>query len=753
MIYRFVIVTFALAASAASAAPPMVPGADRLGDDAAVLRGLVLLGELNCASCHDAGEKKSLIDTKAAPDLSQVGSRVDSEYLRRFIANPHTVKPGTTMPDVLAGPGMTRGKREDAAESLTHFLKSLSPAPFEPTAVDAKAVKRGETLFNSVGCTACHNPRLRDGRESRKNGSVPMGAIHEKYSTKSLAAFLVNPLKARPSGRMPGMNLSGWEAHDIAQYLMQRRVDRTAKPFNLDPDRLRAGKRYFSQFGCANCHKLDAAPPNKAHQPLAELNASAGCLAGRSGPSFDLSQSQRDSIAAALAAESIKLTPAQRIDHTLLTHNCVACHERGELGGVTPERDAFFKTGDPNLGPQGRIPPPLTDIGAKLNRKSLDTVMRTGEKVRPYLTTRMPVFGSDNVGHLVDAFIAADSIDPAPKVEPGDAKETIKIGRELVGNKGLNCIACHTFKGKRATEMAGIDLTETATRLNRDWFYAYLVSPQRFHPQTIMPTFWPGGKSVRPKILDGHTDKQIDAIWTYLSEGPNAPDPPGLIRESLELTVGDEAVMLRRQYHGVGKRGIGVGYPNKLNLVFDAEQIRLAHIWKNRFIDAGGVWRGQGSGSPGIIGDARLAMPQGSAFAPDADLEKFTDKPARDLGIRFKGYELDAKRRPTFFYVIGKIKVSDTFIDVSAEGDRPAYFKRTIVFDAPGDAESIAMRLAEGKTITAGDNGTFLIDKLTIKASGLGATKIVKLEKTQQLRAIVPLNPLLGKTVVIEYHW
>lgn len=745
MIYRSVIVAIALAASAASAAHPAVPGVDRLPDDVTVLRGLILLGELNCVSCHDAGEKNSLIETKTAPDLSQVGSRVDANYLRRFIADPHKAKPGTTMPDVLGD------NRNEVAESITHYLKSIADAPFETTALEAKAARRGETLFNSIGCVACHNPRLRDGAESSKNGSVPMGPIHEKYSTKSLAAFLVDPLKVRPSGRMPSLNLSGWEAHDIAQYLMQRRGDRKAKPFTPDADRVKAGKRYYAQFGCASCHQLDGVAPAKTHQPLAELEFDSGCLAGRSGPSFDLTEAQRDSIAAALGAKSIKLTAEQKIDHTLVSLNCVACHARGELGGVTDRRDALFKTGDPNLGPQGRIPPPLTGVGAKLNRKSLDAVLRTGEKVRPYLTTRMPVFGSKNVDHLVGAFIATDSLEPAPKVEPGDAKETIKIARELVGSKGLNCIACHTFKGRRATEMAGIDLTHTATRLNRDWFYAYLISPQRFHPQTIMPTFWPGGKSVRPIILDGHTEKQIDAIWTYLSEGPNAPDPPGLVRESLEITVGDEAVMLRRQYRDVGKRGIGVGYPNKLNLVFDAEQIRLAHIWKNRFIDAGGVWRGQGSGSPGMLGDDRLAMPQGSAFATVANLEKFPDKPARDLSIRFKGYELDAKRRPTFFYAIGKIKVADTFTDVPAAGDRPAYFKRTIVLDVPKGAPPLAMRLAEGKTIAEAD-GAFSIDKLKLTLAGFGATKIVKLEKTQQLRADVPLKP--GKnTLVIEYRW
>ena len=48
------------------------------------------------------------------------------------------------------------------------------------------------------------------------------------------------------------------------------------------------------------------------------------------------------------------------------------------------------------------------------------------------------------------------------------------------------------------------------------------------------------------------------------------------IIEPIELLATDEAVMLRRSYPGIGKRGIGVGYPNQVNLAFDAEQMRLA---------------------------------------------------------------------------------------------------------------------------------------------------------------------------------
>ena len=60
--------------------------------------------------------------------------------------------------------------------------------------------------------------------------------------------------------------------------------------------------------------------------------------------------------------------------------------------------------------------------------------------------------------------------------------------------------------------------------------------------------------------------------------------------------------MLRRSYEGIGKRGIGVGYPGGVNLAFDAEQMRLAMIWKGKFVDPSGAWYGQGNGNVRAMG-------------------------------------------------------------------------------------------------------------------------------------------------------
>src|SRR5436189_2202563 len=90
--------------SRAEDAPPRVLGFERMhaaaGSDA-IAAGQLLLGELNCTSCHQADPSLStVIQRKPAPILDTVCSRVKPQYLMKFLADPQATKPATTMPNV-----------------------------------------------------------------------------------------------------------------------------------------------------------------------------------------------------------------------------------------------------------------------------------------------------------------------------------------------------------------------------------------------------------------------------------------------------------------------------------------------------------------------------------------------------------------------------------------------------------------------------------------------------------------------------
>src|SRR5207237_1507830 len=106
----------------------------------------------------------------------------------------------------------------------------------------------------------------------------------------------------------------------------------------------------------------------------------------------------------------------------------------------------------------------------------------------------------------------------------------------------------------------------------------------------------------------GTVNGQIAGMWTYLADGDKAVFPVGLVTGKIELIAFDEAVIYRNFIDGAGTRAIGVGYPEKLNLAFDANNVRLAMLWHGGFIDAARHWTARGAGVERPLGANRLTL-------------------------------------------------------------------------------------------------------------------------------------------------
>ena len=625
--------------------------------------GRMLIAELRCSACHTRKGASPALD-RAAPDLSDVGSRVSPEFLRRFIAAPASAHAGTTMPDLLAAePADQRAK---IAEALTHFLVSQSPHKFVLRPIDDKELVEGKALFHSVGCVACHSPRDVTGKEVTHDGVVELGHVGAKYSPASLSDFLFQPTRVRPSGRMPDMKLTPAEANAVASYLLGK-GDAEVTPFQPQEKLVSLGKEHFRRLNCSACHNLGEIPAAKPVSELETSDATHGCLADKrsNAPWYDLSDGQRKAIRAALSKKADPPSVEIRLAMSLVAFNCTACHTRDDYGGIMADRNAHFTSDEKELGDDGRIPPPLKLVGAKLKMVAMKKVLFDGDGVRPYMMTRMPQFGEPNLRHLPDLFAMLDAVKPVafslPKsegrteMENAREREMRAAGRELVGDKGLNCVACHTFNGKKPSK-AGIELLTTNERLQPDWFYHFVRDPSAFRPRTIMPTSWPEGKAVHDRILKGDTDRQIEAIWYYLSLGTSAPDPSGVRGTETKLTVTDSARTYRGRSKVAGFRGIAVGFSEKLSYAFNAETGTLSAIWPGEFVrvDRGG----QGSGGFHPLGRV-VALPQDVSFHALKDetaawpLRPVMTKQApenpdplypKNLGYQFKGYELDVRR-------------------------------------------------------------------------------------------------------------
>ncbi|MBW8885395.1 MAG: c-type cytochrome, partial [Planctomycetia bacterium] len=448
--------------------------------------------------------------------------------------------------------------------------------------------------------------------------------------------------------------------------------------FEVNLTKAAKGRELFASLGCAACHtlKIDGSPvaAKNTAPPLAQLTSSRGCLEPQSKktPRYALSNGQRSALAAAIAATRSPnkgLSADEQVERTLIRFNCIACHDRNKLGGVVAARDKFFMSDMPEMGDEGRLPPSLTGVGAKLTTDWLKTLFEHGAKDRPYMLTRMPKFGLSNVGSLATALEKGDAAlaNPAPAivVDPNDEKRTKAGGRRLVGSQGFSCIKCHTFAGQRSS---GIQ-----------------------------------------NVLDGTPAGQIAAIWTYLSDGDKAIYPVGLVTGKMELIAFDEAVIYRNFLEGAGPRAIGVGYPEKLNLAFDADSGRLTMLWHGGFIDAARHWSARGAGFEKPLGDNVLHLPAGPPLALLADAR--TDWPAgaaKDFGFQFGGYRLGPKQQPTFLYSWQGVKIEDTPRPIGR--DDLFTMHRTLRFSAPGPPTNAWFRAIVADQIDVQDAQSFKIE-------------------------------------------
>ncbi|MGE3311638.1 MAG: hypothetical protein AB7O66_16855 [Limisphaerales bacterium] len=723
---------------------PFVAGLARRPALPEAAAGAVLLTELGCTACHAPPGQSPALRPKPGPDLSEIGSRVAAGHLRRFVAEPTLTNPGTTMPDVLRHlPGP---ERDAVATAITHYLATLGDGRFTDSAPTPEAVDRGRSLYHSVGCVACHAPE-----ESSPPDSIPLGPLPEKYSVSSLTRFLEDPLSIRPGARMPDLKLDHFEAEAIASYLLRGRtgVPRVVEPAP-DVQLLGRGREEFVKHRCGACHEIGNRESPVGSLPLNQLRPDRGCLSRETGPwpAYDLSETQRDAIRSALRASEGPLDAEGEVlvDLTVTRLNCLACHTLGERGGVPPERDAFFTGRDENLGDQGRLPPPLTGVGAKLRPKSLRDVLVNGSGVRPYLHTRMPRFGAANTEFLVDALRRIEPPIPPPSLDGELSARPHEIGRELAGSKGFNCVSCHTFRGQSAAAIRGLDLMTMAERLEEGWFHRYLANPQRFSPLTIMPEFWPGKVSPLSDVLGGDPDRQRDALWKFLARGPEAGEPRGLILEPLVVAVADEAVILRRAFPGIGKRGIGVGYPKGIHLAFDAERMRLGSVWSGGFIEASALWRGQGAGQARPLGRDVVQFPVGPAFAvlPSSDAPWPTNTIERPDGHAFRGYSLDSVRRPTFRYQLGPLRVEDQFLDRANPAGK-VYLERTLGFPSGPPPPGWHFRVAADPRMERRAANTYAV----------GGNLVVVLPNAGIVRDVAGVRELLLPVTgafTVEYH-
>ena len=762
-------------------------------DRAAVARGEKLYHRVGCVACH--APQNTTADTKPVSPLPSIGEKWSLDGLRQFLRDPLASRPSGRMPamplseteaaDVahyllrdttVSSPlevALYRGRVRSFEEFDT--VELLRTGPTTGFTLDAMGRERGYALrftgwlrvdqpgdyIFHLNATGASRLSIRErwvlGEDSWDQASI------SGTTTRRLAAGW-HPLivdYVQRGSREPALKLE-WEGPGVAREVIPASRLRSGPaevkepaPFVVDAAKAAEGRKLYATLGCAACH--DAAAPARAQLPLTALRLTRGCLAEQPAgpaPDYHLDGSQRNALQQALTSlnrtDLPAPTPQQRVAHTMATFKCGACHVRDGAGGVAPERDAFFTSNGEDIGDEGRLPPRLDEVGDRLRPAWLHRVLTEGASVRPYLDTRMPQYGAANVGHLAALFVALDRRAQPVPAAPDARSVQLQAGRTIAGTDGLACIACHRFNRQPAQTLSVIDLATTTERLNQDWFNRFLLDPSRTHPNTRMPAFWPRGVSSLPSVLGGDTERQHAALWTYLSDGSRAKFPEGLNRENVELIVGGDPVVYRGKLWEAGFRAIAVGYPGQLNTAFDAEQMRLALLWRGRFLNAGPHWTVQGMGQIRPLENNVVVFPPGPALAalPDANAP-WPAEAGRPAGFQFRGTQLDAQKRPTLLYSLRGVSVEDFMNPVETAGK--AGLRRTLTLTGPFP-DGLYFRVAAGK-ITPGPANTWrLDDALTIRVTGGGQAFTRGTADRREL--LIPVRSAsASQQLEIEYVW
>jgi cytochrome c551/c552 len=625
--------------------PAYVAGYTRLPATSAEA-GDVLLSELSCLACHSEESKlPPTLQWKAGPTIGGAGDRLRAEYVREFLTHPSATKPGTTMPDLLAG--QPEAKRAELADDLTNFLMQLRGDASAPANLPGDQEK-GRELYQSIGCVACHS-------------TVPLVRLADKYAPGQLAQFLTHPLDVRPAGRMPDLHLSAQEATDLAAFLApQPPANKT--PFVLDPTKAARGAQAFQSLGCIACHGGGG-----NSKPLRALQPDNGCLAEapKSGvPHYPLSPDQRTALRAAIKARSAAPTAGALARRLMLQRNCFACHVRDGLGGPVPEIATFFTSTRDDLGDLGRLPPPLDGVGRKLQPSAFASILRGQNRVRNYMRVRMPDFGPELAEYLGGLFGEADAdpkeIPALSKTDPNKVGRN-EAGREIVGTRGYSCIACHDLHGHASLGIGAYDLAEMPKRLRPEWMRDFLLNPGAFPTGTRMPAFWPNGKPMNPK-LSGNAERQIDSVRVYLTEADQSLPPEGFIdHAAYELKPKDRPIIFRTFVEGVGTHAVAVGFPQGVNVAFDARLARWGIGWRGRFLDADGTWNQRA---------AKIEKPLGEAVLPLEKIGALIITGSEKTTAIYRGYRVAADGIPTFLYDLGSLHIEDRIAPNTGNGLR-----------------------------------------------------------------------------------
>lgn len=252
--------------SVSSDASPAKPGADA-GQEGASVYGVAF-----CSSCHAVQNAAgNIVGGDLGPELTRIGSKVKSEWLRSWLKDPQGYDPRTQMPHYRFD--------DKQLALLSSYLLNKKDADLLSNvhlpASDSDGVTRGKKLVVEYGCAACHEingvtPPNNFAPDLSRVGSKPLAQISfGPGSPQAVSDFIsgkIHDPRAFGTGlKMPKYSLTNAQIEALTVALLAQ-TDRAANlPKELilsstHPSEYRPGGdagRLMNDLRCQSCHAIN----------------------------------------------------------------------------------------------------------------------------------------------------------------------------------------------------------------------------------------------------------------------------------------------------------------------------------------------------------------------------------------------------------------------------------------------------------------------------------------------------------------
>lgn len=446
-----------------------VPQAPKLNE------GRQLAMQYGCFGCHTVKGFEN--QWKVGPNLEHIQSKVNREWIVRWLQNPKSFRPSTQMPSIFHLENVSsdedRLKSNIAIEGIARYLMKNSDQVALTSPPKMGDPEIGKKLVKEVGCLGCHSV---DDAKVNNHGPelIHMGS---KVTPAWLFTWLKDPKHFSPATRMPNLRLTDEETTHITSYLLQSKNK-----------------------------EFDEKPTPKFHEK--DLDQFA----------FNyLSQKMRRSEAKEQLAKMDLDAKFQFIGKEMISQQgCYGCHDIRGFEKAKPIGTELTKEGQKEIDKLdfGFIDIPKTRQAWFFQKLKHPRSFDQG-KVKTYQEKlRMPEFGfTDEQANSLVTFILSlreENIPVSMQRQLDLRDQEVERGRHVVAK--FNCQGCHTLDGVEGrigalTEDKGNappTLEGEGKKVQEEWLYQFLHNPTTIRPwlKYRMPTF-------------GFDDAHLNALIKY----------------------------------------------------------------------------------------------------------------------------------------------------------------------------------------------------------------------------------------------